>query len=183
VASLLALVVAVILSPGSPPAPPAPNCDLPAADAARSTVLVYLMKQDVGRRFPAERRNYVASRRRISPAKTRTPLRAALHRLLEAPTRRERRHGCISTFSNDAHVLRDVSIVEGQAIVNFDRRAFFREKLGIVSASYAGAVFLSQLELTILQFANVESIRFEFDGDCEDFGWFMQVGECVILRR
>jgi spore germination protein GerM len=183
VASLLALVVAVILSPGSPPAPPAPNCDLPAADAARSTVLVYLMKQDIGRMFPAERRNYVTSRRRISLAETRTPLRAALHRLLEGPTRRERRDGCISTFSNDAHVLRDVSIVEGQAIVDFDRRAFFREKLGIVSASYAAAVFLSQLELTIFQFPTVESFRLEFDGDCQDFGWFMQAGECMILRR
>jgi hypothetical protein len=161
-----------------------PNCRLRPARRTSRTVLVHLQKEnyDRRRRFPGDPRIYVPVAKAVTEAEAQAPLRAALVRLLDGATKRERRLGCFSTFSQDAHVLRAVKIVDGRAVVDFHRRPF-RDQLAIVSASHAGAVFLTQLELTIFQFPNVRSIRYEFDGDCAAFGWFMQVGECMVVRR
>ena len=161
---------------------PSANCDRPPAKPRPGEVLVYLARADFGRRFPADRRNFVAVARPISDADAMTPLRAALRELLEGETPSERHLGCIATFDDQEHLLRGVELINGEAIVDFHRRAFIDE-LGIVSASYAGAVFASQMELTVFQFPQVRSVRFELDGDCKAFGDFAQAGQCVVLSR
>ncbi len=159
------------------------NCRLDPGGRTGRTVLVYLQKENYDpRRFPRDPRIYVPVARTVTDVEAEAPLRAALLNLVRGATKRERRLGCLSTFSRDAHVLRAVKIVNGQAVIDFHRRPFLNQ-LAIVSASHAGAVFRMQLELTIFQFPNVSSIRFEFDGDCAAFGWFMQVGECMVVRR
>ena len=160
------------------------NCALDAGRRTRRTVLVYLQKEnyDRGRYFPRDVRIYVPVAKAITDVEAWSPLRTALLRLMEGETRRERRLGCASIFSNDAHVLRAVQIVEGQAVVDFHRRTFGKE-LGLVSTSHAGAVFVTQLNLTIFQFPSVSSIRYEFDGNCKAFGDYMQVGECMMFQR
>ena len=144
-------------------------------------MLVYLQREDPPGRFPGERRNFVPVARKITDAEARAPLRAALRELMEGPTRRERRLGCVSIFSRDAHLLADVALADGEAVIDFTPA--FRRELGIVSATYAGTVFLTQLELTAFQFRNVRSLRFEIAGSCEAFGEFMQALQCVTLRR
>jgi spore germination protein GerM len=161
---------------------PVANCDQRAAKPARGVVLVYLAKTDFGRRAPADRRNFVAVARPLSDADAIRPLGAALRELLEGPTPSERHLGCVSTFDNQEHLLRRVEMVDGEAVVDFDRRSFLDE-LGIVSASHAGAVFARQLELTAFQFPQVRSLRYELDGDCKAFGDFAQGGDCVVIRR
>jgi hypothetical protein len=160
------------------------NCDLDAGRRTRRTVLVHLQKEnyDRGRYFPRDLRIYVPIAKAITDVEAWSPLRTALLRLMEGETRRERRLGCVSIFSNDAHVLRAVKIVDGQAVVDFHRRAF-QDELAFVSTSHAGAVFVTQLNLTIFQFPNVHSIRYEFDGNCKAFGDYMQAGQCMIFRR
>lgn len=158
-----------------------PNCDLAPARRTSRTVLVYLQKTDIAGGSSGDRRNFVAAERRITDAEARAPLRAAVRKLMEGPTRRERRLGCVSNLSHDAHLLADVALLGGEAVIDF-APAFPRE-LGIVSTTHAGTVFLTQLELTAFQFPNVRSIRLEIDGSCEAFGEFMQAGECVTLRR
>jgi spore germination protein GerM len=145
-------------------------------------VLVYLAKTDFDRRLPADRRNFVPVARPLSDAEAITPLRAALRELFEGTTPSEQHVGCFSTFDNQEHLLRRVELVDGEAVIDFHRRAFLDE-LGIVSASHAGAVFARQIELTAFQFPQVRSVRFELDGDCKAFGDFAQVGECVVLNR
>ena len=160
------------------------NCDLEPAPPGDRAIVVYLHKAnyDRSRRFPGDPRVYVPLARRITAAEAEAPLRAALLRLLRGVTPRERRLGCYSTFSDDAGVLRAVKIVDGQAVVDFHRRPF-RDDLAFVSTSHAGAVFMAQLSLTIFQFPNVKSIRYEFDGNCRAFGDFMQAAECVVVPR
>ena len=159
-------------------------CRLDPARRTGRTVFVYLQKKssDRRRRVPRDPRNYVPVARTITEVEARAPLRAALLNLMRGATKRERRLGCFSMFSRDANVLRGVNIVDGQAVVDFHRRPF-RDQLAIVSASHAGAVFMTQLELTIFRFPNVNSIRCEFNGDCTAFGNFMQAGRCVVVRR
>ena len=161
---------------------PAPNCDRPAAKPAPGVVLIYLAKTNFHGRAPADRRNFVAVARALSEADADRPLRAAIRELLEGATSSERRLGCISTFDDQEHLLRRVELIDGEAVVDFRRRAFLDE-LGIVSATHAGAVFAMQIQLTVFQFSHVRSLRYELDGDCEAFGEFAQAGECVVVHR
>jgi hypothetical protein len=154
-----------------------PNCDLQPADPRRGSVLVYLVRQN----FKIPRRDeFVAVRRSIRQSERKAPLRAALLELLNGPTQEERRMGCASIFSKrSADLLRDVAIVDGQAVVNFRD---LRSKVPGVGATTASAVFLLQLNLTVLQFPTVESIRYELGGSCERFFRYLQ-GSCQIIRR
>jgi hypothetical protein len=161
---------------------PVANCDRPPAKPGPGVVLVYLVKTDFAGRAPADRRNFVAVARSISDVDAVAPLRAALGELLEGTTPGERHLGCVSTFDDQEHLLRDIALVNGEAIIDFHRGAFLDE-LGIVSTSHAGAVFARQIELTVFQFPQVRSLRYELDGDCEAFGDFAQAGECVVARR
>ena len=169
-------------SENPPPQQPVANCDLPAVKPAPGVVLVYLTRTDFHRRLPADRRNFVAVARPLSDADAIRPLQAALRELFEGTTPSERHLGCVSTFDDQEHLLRRVELVNGEAIIDFHRRPFLNE-LGMVSASHAGAVFARQIELTVFQFPQVRSLRYELDGDCKAFGDFAQVGECFVVRR
>ena len=146
-------------------------------------MLVYMTKREfVGRSFPGDRRNYVAISRPLSREKAEAPLRFALDELLEGPAPIERHLGCASMFDDQEHLLRRVALDDGHAVVDFHGRAFLDE-LATVSTSHAGAVFMTQLGLTIFQFPQIESVRFELDGDCLAFGDFMQAGVCMTTHR
>ena len=145
-------------------------------------MLVYLARTDFRGRLPTARRNFVSVARPLSSEDATRPLRTALRELLEGTTPSERSLGCFSTFDDQEHLLRGVELVDGEAVIDLHRRAFLDE-LGIVSTSHGGAVFGRQVELTVFQFPQVRSFRYELDGDCKAFGDFAQVGECVVVRR
>jgi spore germination protein GerM len=144
-------------------------------------VVVYLFREDAIYTRAGAREYYVAAPRALAASERAAPLGAALRKLFSGPTREERRRGC-SGFRNHEHVLDEVSLVDGRALVDFRRGPFLRE-LGNVSAASAGAIFTRGLELTIFEFPTVRSIQYSFDGDCQAFGDFMQAGECIVSRR
>jgi len=172
-----ALIAFVALTAGWTLEPdPRTSCQLPPVSREPGKVLVYLVRTD------APSVETVAASRSVSAAEAEAPLKAALVRLLSGVTRDERLAGCGSTFRDDAHVLRSVTLEDGQATIDFRRGPFLRE-LAIVSASSAGTYFGGQIAKTVFQFPSVRSIRFEFDGNCKAFGDFMQAGVCIVVPR
>jgi hypothetical protein len=158
----------------------APNCDLPAPRLRRGAVLVYLLKPNLNPMFAARPRSYSAARRPITSSEARAPLRAALGELFRGLIRRERRAGCFSMFSRrSAGLLRDVAIIDGQAVIDFRR---FGSKLTGATTTTGGTIFLSQLNFTVFQFPTVSSIRYELQGSCERFFNLLQ-GSCQIFRQ
>jgi spore germination protein GerM len=143
-------------------------------------VLVYVQKRDYGRRFETDPRTFVALPRRITESEARAPLKAALLRLMRGQPR-ERRLGCVTTFSNHAHLLEGVGLRDGRAVVSFRPSLF--EELPAASAHGGLDLFLTQVRLTALQFPAVDSVRFDLGGSCGRFGVAVEAFGCVILRR
>jgi spore germination protein GerM len=152
------------------------NCDVAETRREPWTVDVYLLEPDW--RIPRPK-DFVPAQRTLSENERIRPLRSALLKLLEGPTRRERKLGCQSIFDNDAHLLDSVAIDGALAIVNLRE---FTQALPGVSTSTASAIFMMQLNLTVFQFPNVASIRHELNGSCEQF-FRMLEGSCQIVHR
>jgi hypothetical protein len=171
------LLAAVALTGNPSPATPPPNCDLPQGKRTSTTVLVYLAKER--HRFPERRGHYVARPRRLQASQARAPLGAALRLLLNGETPRERRAGCRG-LRGLRGLVDDVSIVEGQAIIDF--RPALLSEAGWTTTS-GGSFFVIQLELTVFQFPTVDSIRFELGGSCTRFYEAMQVGSICPVRE
>lgn len=58
----------------------------------------------------------------------------------------------------------------------------FSEDLPGVGTSTASTIFIMQLNLTVFQFPNIESIRYEVNGSCERF-FRMLEASCLIFHR
>jgi spore germination protein GerM len=151
------------------------NCDV-AEGRSPETMVVYLLEPDW--RVPRIK-DFVPAERGLDKGERLRPLRAALLKLLDGLSARERRLGCQSIFDNDSHLLNDVVIDDGLAIVNL---LDFNEDLPGVGTTTASTIFMTQLNLTVFQFPNIESIRYELNGSCEQF-FRMLEGTCQIFHR
>ncbi|MPZ92660.1 MAG: DUF4232 domain-containing protein [Actinobacteria bacterium] len=137
------------------------NCDLPPPQRDAQTVVVYLLRDVPG---PSD---FAAAERSLTEEQRTRPLHTALMELLKGPTPEERRQGCLSIFSQRSRdLLRGVTVVEDQAIVDlYD----FGSTLPGVGTATASANFLDQLSLTVFEFPDIRSIRFEVEGSCDGF--------------
>ena len=89
--------------------------------------------------------------------------RGAITELLEGPDSRESNEGIRSPFTaNTAGALNDITIVDGQARVDFDD---FSAEVGNDSCSKAAIV--DSLNKTLFQFDTIASTLYSFDGDFE----------------
>lgn len=118
---------------------------------------------------------------RVVPA-TPDVLRAALEQVLVGPTPNERSIGFTSWFSPDTFdMVQGVDLdADGSARVDFDD---FRKVIPNASTSAGSAMLLAQLNATVFQFPSVTSVVYRFDGDCEDFTEWLQLGGCEPFRR
>lgn len=109
-----------------------------------------------------------------------SPIVPALRALLAGPTDEERADGAFSFFGPETADLRvDASLVDGLLTVDF---ADFSGIIPNASSSCGSANLLAELATTVFQFSEVEGVAFQFDGSCEAFGEFLQMG-CVTIDR
>jgi spore germination protein GerM len=108
------------------------------------------------------------------------PIRAAFEELLKGPSHEEETAGGQSWFSDStAGMLRDVALVDDRLTVDF---ADFSAKIPNASSSCGSAFLLSQLTATAFQFDQVNHVAYSFEGSCEAFGEFLQMG-CIEIAR
>lgn len=108
-------------------------------------------------------------------------LRAALQELVKGPTPPEEAAGFTSIFSpKTADILRSVRLTEeGRAIVEF---ADFRDELPNAAAAEGGTVLIFELNQTVFQFPDVQSVEYRIGEDCGVFWEFLQ-GVCTVVTR
>lgn len=108
-------------------------------------------------------------------------LRAALQELVKGPTPPEQAAGFESIFSSKtADILRSVRVTDdGRAIVDF---ADFRDELPNAAAAEGGTVFIFELNHTVFQFPDVQSVEYRIEEDCGAFWEFLQ-GACDVVTR
>jgi hypothetical protein len=146
---------------GSTPEPP--------QDTTR-TVLVHFTRDEEP--VPVERRI----------PETRQVLRATLEAQLRGPTADERATGLTSFFSEaTAGLLNQVTLDEqGRAIIDFRD---LRPVIPNASSSAGSQILLGELDATVFQFPNVQSVEYRIDGSCEVFWEWLQVGGCPVVER
>lgn len=103
--------------------------------------------------------------------------KAALEQLFAGPTAEEKAEGYYSWFSPaSASILKSVVVKNKRAYVNF-KPEVFSILSGSVTTSCGGALFISEMEKTLLQFPSVKKVFFAVDGKPADFYEHMQ-GDC-----
>src|SRR5690606_40890265 len=108
-------------------------------------------------------------------------LRASLNALLAGPTDAEREASLGSWFSAETvGMVRSVTIDDGHAVVDFDD---LRPVIPNASTSAGSARLLAQLDATVFQFRNVESVEYRIEGSCADFNEWLQHGGCAARPR
>ncbi|MCP4962872.1 MAG: GerMN domain-containing protein [Actinomycetia bacterium] len=123
----------------------------------------------------------VAPHERTVPA-TAEPIRAAFDELVGGPNAAEIADGAFSFFSNQTEgTVRSATVRGGQLVADFDD---FRAVLTPAGAnsSCGSAALLSELNSTAFQFGAVDSIRYELEGSCPDFGEWLQ-RDCIEITR
>lgn len=108
-------------------------------------------------------------------------LRATLEALLAGPTEGEQQARLSSWFSQDTvGLIEGVSLTDqGTVIVNFKD---FSRIIPNASTSAGMSVLLTQLNSTIFQFKEVQSVTYQFAGDCEAF-WAWRQSSCEPITR
>ena len=101
-------------------------------------------------------------------------LRAALEQELLGPSGEEGAAGFFSWFSGaTAGMLRGVELEPaGRAVVDF---ADLRPVIPGASSSAGSHLLLSQLDATVFQFPNVETVQYRIDGSCDVFFEWLQM--------
>ena len=99
-------------------------------------------------------------------------LHAALGQLLAGPTAAEREAGATSWFSDATDLFLDVTLDEGHAVVDLGD---LRTVIPNASTSAGSQMLLSQLDATVFQFDNVESVLYRIDGDADAFYQWLQL--------
>lgn len=159
-------------APGTTPSPTpaAQRCSVPepAPRAGTTHLTIYLSCEEALR--PVVRQ----------VPETNEPLKGALLELLKGPTEAERQAGLTSFFSSQtAGMLNSVALNPGgKAVVNF--RDFSRV-IPNASSSAGSAQLLGQLQSTIFAVPGVKEAEFLFDGKCEPFWNWLQMG-CQTVR-
>lgn len=113
---------------------------------------------------------------------TRNPLEATLTNLLKGPTDAEQKNGFGTWFSAATEgMLRSARIYpEGRAVVDF---ADFSRIIPNASTSAGSRGLMLVLNHTVFQFPEVTSVEYHFNGDCQAFGDWLQVGNCLVVPR
>lgn len=108
------------------------------------------------------------------------PIESTLQALLAGPTEAERADGAFSFFGPETADLEvDATLVNGALTVDF---ADFSAIIPNASTSCGSANLLAELTTTVFQFPEVTSVVYAFDGSCEAYGEFLQMG-CVTIER
>jgi hypothetical protein len=108
------------------------------------------------------------------------PVETAFRELLGGPTQAESNAGANSWFTDATQgMLRSALLDDGRLIVDFDD---FSTVIPNASTSCGSARLLAELSTTAFQFPEVETVTFTFEGSCEAFGEFLQLG-CVEIDR
>jgi hypothetical protein len=139
---------------GTPEATVVP-VDFPAPDPGATTEIQVFL-QDAQQDFVPVTR---------SVPRTQAVLRAALEQLLTGATPEEEARGLSSPFSDDADLLRSVTITgNGTAVVDLD------PSFGTAVADSPNAAVLGSLDHTVFQFPSVVWVSYRFGGECGTFG-------------
>lgn len=154
---------------GRTAAPPAADATAPdsATSPADSVTLVFSRGEE-----PAQVRRAVAA-----PA----DVHQALALLVRGPTADERAAGIHSWFSPEtARALRSVDVdADGHAVVDFDG---LDALIPNASSSAGSRLLLMQLNGTVFQFPQIESVEYRLGGSCAAFGEWLQTG-CITQTR
>lgn len=101
------------------------------------------------------------------------PLRTALAEWFDSM----RRHGARPRFRNEPRVpLREVTVEEGIATV--DLYPLNKTSFDYAGTSCGGTDFWNELHKIVFQFPHIEGVRFRFNGSCNRFFSFFQMGDC-----
>jgi len=131
-----------------------------AAQAAPATTEITVYLQD-------QAGDFVPVTRQVP--RTQAVLRAALEQLLIGATAEEEARGLSSPFSDDADLLRGVTITpDGTAVV--DLVADFADRIPNSSTSAMSFAILGSLDHTVFQFPSVVWVSYRFGGECGTFG-------------
>ncbi len=110
------------------------------------------------------------------------PLRHAFDELVKGPRSSEVSAGAFSFFSRaTAGMVRSTTTDGDVLVVDFDD---FRAVRGMSNAgtSCGSGALLGQLDATAFQFAGIDLVRYELEGNCQEFGAFLQT-DCIEVRR
>lgn len=122
----------------------------------------------------------VAPHERSVPAGT-EPIRAGFDQLVAGPTadEAEEAFSFFSTATEDT--VRSATIDDGLLVVDFDD---FRAELTPAGAnsSCGSGLLLAELNSTAFQFDEVDMVRYELEGSCDEFGEWLQ-RSCIEVDR
>ena len=115
-------------------------------------------------------------------SRTTAVLGATLEALLAGPTEAERGRGFTSPFGPATEgALRRVRLDDdGHAVVDLED---LRGRIPNASSSAGSRELLAQLDGTVLQFRTVRSAEYRFEGSCEAFTEWVQLGGCDPRTR
>ena len=166
--------------------PPAPECATPTPrpgdppEDAANPVLVFQLREGSN---PYTKGSYAPSPRVGSgPPGTEGRLRAALQELVKGPTPQEEAAGFASMFSpKTADMIRTVGLTDqGRAVVEFGD---FRDEIPNASAAEGGTILVFELNQTVFQFPEVQSVEYRIGESCDTFWEFLQAACTVVTRR
>jgi hypothetical protein len=110
------------------------------------------------------------------------PIRFAFDELVKGPAAAETTAGAFSFFSSDtADAIRDITVNGDKLTVDFED---VQAVLGTTGAgtSCGSAALLAQLNATAFQFDAIDTVRYEMEGDCNEFGAMVQT-DCIEATR
>lgn len=121
----------------------------------------------------------VASHVRTMPGDD-DPIRSAFDELVAGPTPQD---GDASSFfsSQSTDTVRSATASGGLLVVDFDDfRALLTPKGA--NTSCGSASLLAELNATAFQFNEVDTVRYELEGSCDEFGEWLQ-RDCIVVDR
>lgn len=109
-------------------------------------------------------------------------LEAAMSSLLAGISEREKHQGLYTWFSErTTHLLNGVSVKEGIATINLSSQIMY--EMNGANTSFGGYILNNQLKNTILQFDEIDGYIMQYDGSCQNYAEWSQVGVCTIIYR
>jgi hypothetical protein len=108
------------------------------------------------------------------------PVEVAFTQLLAGPTEPERITGAGSMLGpSTAGMLRSVTVDVDVLVVDLEDLS---RVIPNASSSCGSQALLAQLNATAFQFENILEVTYTFNGSCDAFGEFVQMG-CVEVNR
>jgi hypothetical protein len=114
-------------------------------------------------------------------ADTRERLEVALRAYLRSPTKEQQDRGYIPTLPTPVANLLDGLSVEGE-MTTIDFAPELADRMAHTGGSSASLAFVDEIKATIFQFEQLQVIRIQLDGNCDDF-WRLHEMSCQLLAR